>query len=298
MTVATTPKSDRSTLSPREFARVAAIARAEAGLCLSDAKRMLIMSRIAKRLRVTEFDSLGEYLDHLESRNGRHERRHLIGTLTTNVSHFFRERHHYDLLSREVLPPLLNRARSGERIRIWSAGCATGQEPYSIAMTVLKLDRHADELDLRILATDVNDTALAHAEAGQFQADQVQGVDPIDLRGFFRHQMTAGGWGYTANDSLRRIVRFRRLNLLSNWPMRGRFDVVFCRNVVIYFDVETRSDLWVKLEKILAPGGYLFLGHSERLDSSAARRFACVGVTTYRKPLLGKRPGATIRETN
>lgn len=273
--------AETAALSPAEFARIAAIARREAGLSLSEGKQAMIASRLARRLRATGLPDVTAYLTHLESDAGLAERDHLISALTTNVTSFFRETHHFCTFGSVLLPPLADRARAGGRVRLWSAGCSTGQEPYSLAMCVLRAVPEAARLDIRVLATDIDAAVLATARQGRYPAAQVASVEPALRAQFFRE---APGGDFEVGEDLRALIRFRPLNLIGPWPFQGPFDAIFCRNVVIYFDSETQAALWPRLHRILAPGGALFIGHSERLDPDTAARFISDGVTTYRKP--------------
>lgn len=266
-------------LSPAEFERIAGIAFDEAGLCLPEAKRPMIASRLVRRLRATGQPDFAGYLAMLDDPSSAGERRHLVSALTTNVSHFFREAHHFRTLAKDMLPALIGRARQGGRIRIWSAGCSTGQEPYSIAMTLLECFPDAASHDVRILATDIDDTVLETARAGTYAGRLMQGVDDARRQQFF----TARHDTFAVRDPLRQLVTFRRLNLVGDWPVRGAFDAIFCRNVVIYFDAGTQTALWPRFHRALAPGGMLFLGHSERLDPASAASFATAGITTWRR---------------
>jgi chemotaxis protein methyltransferase CheR len=279
MTAMLRPDATLPALSPTEFARIAAIAFDEAGLSLPEAKRTMISSRLVRRLRATGQPDFASYLAMLQDPARAGERRHLVSALTTNVSHFFREAHHFRTLAADVLPALFDRARAGARVRIWSAGCSTGQEPYSIAMALLEALPEATDLDVRILATDIDDAVLETARAGTYAGRLMQGVDDARRRRFF----TAGHDAFTVRDPLRQLVTFRRLNLVGDWPVRGSFDAIFCRNVVIYFDVRTQAALWPRFHRALAPGGVLFLGHSERLDPASAASFATAGITTWRR---------------
>lgn len=270
-----------ASLSPTEFDRVAKIAHREAGLSLSEAKRAMIASRLTRRLRATGLADFSAYLALLESQDGEDERQHLISALTTNVTNFFRENHHFQTLESDVLPKLATRAKAGQRVRIWSAGCSTGQEPYSIAMSVLRVIPDAGRLDIRVLATDIDATVLAVAKNGCYPLQQLEAVDPALKRQFFSE--TPGG-DLEVAENLRALISFRQLNLIGPWPVRGPFDVIFCRNVVIYFDADTQAALWPKFHQVLAPSGMLFIGHSERLDPETTERFSSAGVTTYRKP--------------
>ena len=266
-------------LSRAQFARVAAIARAEAGLCLTEGKRPMISSRLARRLKETGHGDFASYLAFLETGGAQDERRKLVTALTTNVSHFFREAHHFGILETEVLPPLIERARAGGRVRIWSAGCSTGQEPFSIAMIVLSAFPDAGRHDIRILASDIDEAVLDTARRGTYAERLLQDVGDALRRRFF----TSEGDDFTVRDSLRGLVTFRRLNLIGAWPIKGRFDAIFCRNVVIYFDAATQAALWPRFHRLLEPGGVLFVGHSERLDPESAQEFVSAGVTAWRR---------------
>ncbi len=280
MTSSLAHPEEAALLSPAQFARIAEIARREAGLALSPAKASMISARIARRLRETGQPDFASYVALLESHGGADELRMFISALTTNVSHFFREEHHFRLLETEILPRLVAEARAGRQVRIWSAGCATGQEPYSIAMTILRRFPDASSLDLRILATDIDDFALGRAIQGRYTAAQLEGVPQAERRRFFRD---SGTGEMEAGPDLRALIAFRPLNLVGSWPLQKSFDVIFCRNVVIYFDGETQAALWPRFHRALVPDGVLFIGHSERLDPVSARSFTSIGVTSYRK---------------
>ncbi len=280
MTAFSTPPDQTALLSPPEFARIAEIAKREAGLALSAAKNSMISARIARRLRDTGIADFAAYVALLERGEGAAELRMLISALTTNVTHFFREDHHFRFLETEDLPRLVSEARAGRKVRIWSAGCATGQEPYSIAMSVLRRFPDAAAHDLRILATDIDETALARAVRGRYAPAQLDAVPLSDRRRFF---IDGHGGEMEVAAALRELVSFRPLNLVGAWPLQKSFDVIFCRNVVIYFDSMTQAALWPRFHRALHPGGLLFIGHSERLDATTSRRFSSVGVTSYRK---------------
>lgn len=273
------PQDAAAILDDAGFRRVIVLAQSAAGLSIPATKRSMVQSRLNRRLRATGIADFGSYLNYVESGAGHAEREQMIQALTTNVSHFFREAHHFDLLRNLLVPDLLRRARAGERIRLWSAGCSTGQEPYSIAMTLLEADPGVSGLDVRILATDIDRTVLGTGIRGAYDARLLDGVPPALRARHFR----AEGDRYRVAEPLRAMVGFRRLNLIETWPMRGPFDAVFCRNVVIYFSEETRRALWPRFARVLAPGGLLFLGHSERIHDSVETGFRSAGVTTYRK---------------
>jgi chemotaxis protein methyltransferase CheR len=269
-------------LEPEQFRALARIARQDAGLTIPEGKAGMVQSRLARRLRVVGLDGFDAYLALVESTGGAEERRELISALTTNVTQFFRERHHFETLRNEVLPPLVARAQTGGRVRLWSAGCSTGQEAFSIACEVIRLAPRAPRFDIRILATDIDRNVLRRAREGRYPSTVFTGLSPDDIASL------SGAAGARSGETvirpeLRDLVTFRELNLLGPWPIRGAFDAIFCRNVVIYFDAEAQRRLWPRFEAALAPGGWLFLGHSERLNGDAAPGMANVGVTTYRR---------------
>ncbi len=283
--MSTAVASPRRPASPAEldagsFQRVARLASAQAGLMIAPTKTALVQSRLMRRLRALGIASFSAYLDLVESEEGRDEVRQMISVLTTNVSHFYRESHHFDILRRSILPDLVKRAARGGPVRIWSAGCSSGQEPYSIAMEILRLDPQAGERDVRILATDIDPAILDVARAATYTTEQIAGVPESDRNGFFEPEASGR---HTVRHKLRKLVTFRELNLMAPWPMKRRFDVIFCRNVVIYFDDATQRRLWPRFQNALAPGGTIFVGHSERIHEMPGLNLRSVGVTAYRR---------------
>lgn len=269
-------------LSAEGFARVADLARREAGLHIADSKHALVQSRLNRRLRALNLDSFDSYLELLARRDGAGELREMISVLTTNVSHFFREGHHFDVLRDEVLLPLLTRSGPKARIRLWSAGCSSGQEPYSMAMVAHRALAQAAG-DVRILATDIDPRILDTARLGEYPDSALSGL-PEAERDSYMTPVSDPPNMWSVTTSIRQMVAFRELNLLADWPMRGPFDAIFCRNVVIYFDEATQDRLWPRFEAMLKPGGLLFLGHSERVRRNSGCAFEPAGVTVYRKP--------------
>ncbi len=275
-----------------EFRAIAQLVQQESGIVLSEAKRGLVVSRLARRLRDLGMTDFGTYCQFVESRNGAVERVNLISALTTNVTRFFRENHHFQALEQQILLALVERARKGGRVRIWSAGCSTGEEPYSIAMLVLELCPEAPKLDLRILATDIDEQVIATAEAGRYPEAALVGVSAKRRSRFFRSTADKAGRMVVSPD-LRSLVAFSTLNLVGAWPMRGPFDIVFCRNVVIYFDTETQERLWGRFAGLMPPEGILFIGHSERLGRASERFFLTAGITQFRRTAT-PRPNADV----
>ena len=266
-------------LTVADFHSIAQMLHAETGITLHEGKATLLYSRLGKRLRALGMTDFRSYCELLDDPDEVEERGRMIRALTTNVTKFFREPHHFDHLRDVVLPPLLRAAEGGARVRIWSAACSTGQEPYSLALTVLRLCPNAAKLDVRILATDIDTTVLDHARAGRYNAEALAAV-PADLRTRWFERSEAD---WVAGDALRRMVTFRPLNLIGTWPMRGRFDVIMCRNVVIYFAEETQVEIWSRFTPMLVPGGYLYIGHSERVSGPAAASYVSAGITTYQR---------------
>jgi chemotaxis protein methyltransferase CheR len=264
-----------------DFATIAAMVHAHAGICMPETKAMLIYSRLTKLVRETGLTSFADYVHFIRSDAG--ERARAIEALTTNHTKFFREIHHFDHFEQHVRPALVDRLTTGGRVRLWSSAASSGEEPYSLAMTLLGCDkaeaRQITQGDIAMLGTDLAEHVLRTAEQGIYPAGA--GIDIPDRYARIWTRQDEGG--LTIARPLRSLVRFRKLNLLNAWPMKGRFDVIFCRNVMIYFDEPTKELLLRRLSDHLVPGGYLYIGHSERLIGAAAEQFSSMGQTIYRK---------------
>jgi chemotaxis protein methyltransferase CheR len=263
-----------------DFNAIARMLYDDAGIALAESKASLVYSRLAKRLRALGLESFRDYCQLVAGSEGLSERQNMLAALTTNVTRFFREPHHFDHLKTKVLPDLIARAKARGRVRIWSAGCSTGQEPYSIALTILDALPDAANYDIRLLASDIDPNVVATGRTAVYSDEAVQPV-PAKLRDRWMVRVKDGGrdaWG--CGEEMRRLVSFRELNLMGNWPMKGTFDVIFCRNVVIYFDEPTQARIWSRFAPLLNPGGRLYVGHSERVSDMA--RFDTDGLTTYR----------------
>ncbi|WP_245396369.1 CheR family methyltransferase [Jiella sonneratiae] len=274
-----------------DFATIAKLLYEDAGIYLADTKATFVYSRLSKRLRALGLQSFKDYCALVQDKAGAGERTSMLASLTTNVTHFFREKHHFDFLRDSLLPPLLDAAKRGARVRIWSAGCSIGHEPYSIAMTILSLMPSAADHDVRILASDIDPNVVATGRAGVYGASALESV-PVDLRRkWFRPSVTEGGsrgqaateMQFEVSDAMRDLVAFRELNLNGEWPMRGQFDAIFCRNVTIYFDQPTRERVWKRFCERILPNGVLFIGHSERVTGPALETVEFQGNTSYRK---------------
>lgn len=278
------PGSTKIVLAGRELARIAKIMDSDAGIFLSDEKSTLVHSRLVKRLRVLGLNSFVDYCDLVESEAGKAERKELLLALTTNLTRFFREPHHFEHLIKSSLPPLMARAKRGEKIRIWSAGCSNGQEAYSIAAVVLSLLPDADKYDIKILASDIDRNMVLHGRKGLYSEALMQKM-PAKLREkhFTSFDDQSGKKIYCVSPQMKSLLAFRELNLnATTWPMKGKFQVIFCRNTVIYFNEDTQKKVWTRFRDILEKPGYLYIGHSERLSGPAVDNFAKDGITTYK----------------
>ncbi|MBV2358611.1 protein-glutamate O-methyltransferase CheR [Thalassococcus sp. CAU 1522] len=268
--------------SDADFRALASFAREHFGLSLSDSKKPLVHARIQKRLRARSAKDFSQYMRLVQDTEGGDERDALISALTTNVTNFFREAHHFDALRTELAPVLRQKAKRGERIRLWSAGCSTGQEPFSMAMALLEVLPETAARDIRILATDLDRAVVERGATGRFSAQDIAAI-PESMRARWLRPVTDIANMSEIAEPIRRIVRFAVLNLVEDWPFEGPFDAIFCRNVAIYFDQHTQQTLWKRMADKLAPGGLLCIGHSERVTGPGLGQLTSVGVTTYRK---------------
>lgn len=265
-----------------DFRQIAELVHSEAGIVLTETKANLVYSRLAKRLRTIGLRTFREYCTLIQGVDGVDERQAMIAAMTTNVTRFFREAHHFEYLKTRVLPGLLDGARKGGKVRIWSAGCSSGEEAYSIGVTLLELAPDVAELDVRILASDIDPEMLRRGNTGIYALRQMGDIPPEPRRKWFRAVQGSGGSDLEVGEELRDLVRFRELNLLREWPMRGKFDIVFCRNVMIYFDDETQNTVWDRFAGLISPGGILCIGHSERI-TVGIHPYDLVGQTIYRR---------------
>ncbi|MGL4444206.1 MAG: CheR family methyltransferase [Alsobacter sp.] len=268
------------TLSQRDFELIASIAKEQAGIVIRAHKMAMIRGRLLRRLRALHLRSVTEYCELLRGPDADRELPQLLNVLTTNHTAFFRERHHFDHMRSHALPEIYSRAGRGDgRVRIWCAASSTGEEPYTLAATVVA-SQPPRNLDVKILATDIDTDVLARAEAAEYSRE-VYERSPPDLKG----QLQAESLGQDMvriGANLRKLLTFRQLNLVTPWPMKGPFDAVMCRNVMIYFDAPTKKSIVDRSVDILRPGGWLYLGHSESL-SPPHPAFELIGRTVYRR---------------
>ncbi len=272
-------------LGEREFRQISDLVYEHCGINLHDGKRELVRARLAKRLREGHFRTFADYLRYvLEDPTG-NEFALLVDSLSTNLTRFFREEQHFDYLRSQGLPRWLaaKQARHDFRLRGWSAGCSSGEEPYSLAITLLEAIQGRGRWDVKILATDVSTRMLERAQAGLYDKERVEAI-PLPLRSkYLIHTRDNGADRYEVAPSLRRVVLLRYLNLMQDWPLQGPLDFIFCRNVMIYFDKPTQNRLIQRFYELLASGGVLFTGHSESL-TGIDHKFQYVRPTIYSKP--------------
>jgi chemotaxis protein methyltransferase CheR len=264
-------------LAPEEFERIRGRLHAAAGISLSDAKRTLVVARLSRILRTRRLPSFTAYLDFLEREGSGADAQEFVNALTTNLTRFWREAHHFDHLVSYIGKLIQTRQPgSDRRLRIWSAGCSTGQEPYSIALSLIAAFPELKRWDFKILATDIDTTVLARGAAGVYPESELNGLSATQAALFERLPERHIGVPQTVAG----LVSFKPLNLMAPWPMKGPFDAIFCRNVAIYFDRRTQGEVFGRIGSLLAPGGFLYIGHSENLGSGGTG-FRLVGKTVY-----------------
>jgi chemotaxis protein methyltransferase CheR len=266
-------------LSDDDFQRIRSLVRARLGIALAESKRELVYGRLSRRLRALKLQNFTRYLQRIES-GDEEELQHFCNAITTHLTSFFRERHHFDFLARQLLPVLERSNANTRRMRFWSAGCSTGEEPYSIAMVVLENMRHLRGWDVRILATDIDTNVLSQARAGIYSGERLQKVEQSRVQRWFEPAQDARH--LQVCEQLKRLVCFKTLNLMDDWPMTGPFDAIFCRNVVIYFDRETQRQIVARMAALQRPGDHLILGHSESL-LQVSSQYRLVRDTVHRR---------------
>jgi chemotaxis protein methyltransferase CheR len=270
-------------LRPEDFQKLSHLVRQYAGINLLDGKQELVKARLNKRVRELGMDSYQEYLSFLQRDPEGDELVAMLDAISTNVTNFFRESDHFEFLTQTFLPQLRGRKQGADRkIRIWSAGCSSGEEPYTLAMVLKRAWPDLEQFDARILATDLSTRVLNSAREGIYEENRLRDIPPAFLREYFSPLANAKSRVFQVRRDLRNLVHFARLNLLEDWPMKGPFDAIFCRNVMIYFEKDLREVLVGKYWNLLGPGGILFIGHSESL-TGINHRFEYLAPTIYRK---------------
>lgn len=264
------------TFSDNEFRFLATLANKKTGIQLPDQKRDMVYSRLVRRLRALKLSSFAQYCDYVSGPCGDEEVGNLVNAITTNLTHFFREGHHFDHLSDKLLQPLMQSRQ--RHLRIWSAGCSSGMEPYSIAMTVKHKLKDSAGWDAKILATDIDTSMLDRGKKGAYTNEEYENI-PKSYRVDVNENTREGTMQMSS--VLRDMIAFNQLNLLEPWPMKVKFDAIFCRNVVIYFDKVTQAKLFNRMADLIAPHGFLYIGHSENI-TKICQRFELIGKTIYR----------------
>ncbi|PPC90215.1 MAG: chemotaxis protein CheR [Methylobacter sp.] len=268
-------KSREFEFTQKDFNFLRKLSNEHSGILVPDGKFDMFYSRLSKRIRTLGLKNFKQYCDYLE-RHHEDEFTNFINAVTTNLTAFFRENHHFDYLRDTVIPDVLKRNKASRQIRVWSAGCSTGEEPYSLAMMLL--ENVPDDWDIKILATDLDTNVLSTAIEGIYSVDRIQGLSEPRIKQWF----LKGSGRVKVKPELQALIRFKQLNLMQEWPMKGPFDFIFCRNVLIYFDRDTKERLASRYAAMLAPHAWLFIGHSESLHQLTTD-FSLVGNTIYKK---------------
>jgi len=272
------PREREFDFGPEDFNALRTLVKGITGISLAESKQELVYGRVSRRLRTLGIATFREYRDLLSSPEGEQEIVEFCNAITTNLTSFFREGHHFEYLRERLLEP--RAAGDGSRrLRFWSCACSTGEEPYSIAMTVLESIPDLARWDIRILATDLDSDVLARAQAGVYKADRFAGMSQQRRTRFFE---AAGPGEFRVRPQLRDLITFKQLNLMHELPIRGPLDALFCRNVIIYFDKETQRTLFQKFAPLQRNGDLLFLGHSESLFK-VSEAWTLIGKTIYRR---------------
>jgi chemotaxis protein methyltransferase CheR len=266
-------------LSEREFSRIKARVYEVAGISLSDAKRTLVISRLSKIVRSLGLTGFDAYVDYLERGASTTDGQNFVNALTTNLTRFYREDHHFEHLRQHVAGLIAHKPR-GTRLRIWSAACSTGQEPYTVGMDLLAAFPELKRWDFKILGTDIDTAVLAKAARGVYPESEMSGLSPERAR--LIEKIEDGQ--IQVPSAVRELCSFKPLNLIQPWPMKGPFDAIFCRNVAIYFDKPTQGQVFGRFGSLLAPEAFLYIGHSENLGSGG-EGFKLVGKTIYQSRL-------------
>jgi len=270
---------DSAVLSASQFSTISQMIYQRCGICFPKGKEVLVKSRLMKRLRVLGLSGFDQYLRYIDEDSSGSELATMTDALTTNKTNFFRESHHFEFIRTNVLPGL---RETDSRIRFWSAGCSTGEEPYSLAILLNEELPQSRRNNCQILATDISRRVLGIAKEGVYSEESLHEASPSLWKKHVVCVQTKPTRVYRIGDAEQAMIRFAYLNLMESWPMKGPFDAIFCRNVMIYFDGDTRKKLVRRFYDLIKPGGYLFVGHSESLGATS-REFRYVEPAIYMK---------------
>lgn len=277
---------ERPDMNEAEFSSIRQLVFENTGISLAASKKELVKRRFTPRLKDLGISSFAAYVKHVKN-NQEREMANFCNAITTNLTSFFRENHHYEFLKDEALPAILRRNElTGRKIRLWSAGCSTGQEAYCLALTLRDSIPAIDRWDAKILASDLDEKCLEEAKSGVYSQHGLEKMSDDLVAKYFTEidevSKYKNGVLLQAKSELKQMIRFNKLNLMNlSWPMRGKFDVIFCRNVFIYFDKDTQLELVKRFSKLQNPGSYLFLGHSETIANPKAATYKLIGKTIY-----------------
>ncbi|MCG8427680.1 MAG: protein-glutamate O-methyltransferase [Chromatiales bacterium] len=264
----------------RDFDFLRTVANQRTGIVVTDEKFDMFYSRLSRRVRALGLKSFSQYCDVIRTEQDDNEVLELVNAITTNLTSFFRENHHFEYLANTLIPHLLERNAASRTIRIWSAGCSTGEEPYSLAMTLK--ESVPTDWKIELLATDIDSNVLAKAASGIYQLERVSGIPKTRLRRWFVKGKGKQAGYVRLKPEVRNMIKFGQLNLMEGWSMDAKFDVIFCRNVIIYFDKTSKTQLVNRYADSLTGDGHLFIGHSESLFK-VTERFHLIGNTIYQR---------------
>lgn len=265
----------------KEFKFISDLVGERTGIVLSSAKRQMVYGRLSRRLRQLKLTKFSDYCDLLTSGH-EEELIEFTNAITTNLTAFFRENHHFEFLKKIVIPELIRNNAGTKRIRIWSAGCSSGEEPYSIAMCMREALPKSSGWDVKILATDLDSNMVERGKSGVYTTERVEGLTPERMKKWVKKGTGDNADKVRMSEDLRDMITFKELNLMEAWPIKGPFDFMFCRNVVIYFNKDTQRILFDRYADLLSPKAHLFIGHSESLNK-VTERFDLLGKTIYQK---------------
>jgi len=266
-------------ISDKEYREFCSFIYAHCGISLHEGKKEMVKARVGKQIRLKNLSSFKEYFNLVQNDKSEEELINLLNVISTNLTFFFRESKHFDYLKANIIPEI--NKNGFRKLRFWSAGCSTGEEPYTLAMVIMDY-LNTGINDWKILATDLSTKVLNMAKNGIYAQEKLREVPPEMRRKYFQKGMNIQSGFYKVKDNIKEHIHFARLNLMEPFPMKGPFDVIFCRNVMIYFDRSTQEELSRKFYAILRPGGFFFVGHSESL-LGIKHEFKYLGPSIYQK---------------
>ncbi len=269
-------------LSDRDFRRFSVLVYEKCGINLHDGKKELVRARLSKRLRKGNFKDFKTYYRFVAEDESGNELVRMLDAISTNQTSFFREKKHFDFLKETVFPSYVVEKINSRKLRFWSAGCSSGEEPYSLAIWLLEYLNESLPFDVKILATDISTKVLALAQRGVYTSKRLANMPILFPGKYFQQGFASQKGNFRVKQSLRELIEFKRFNLMAPFPFKEVFNVIFCRNVMIYFDKKTQQALVDKFYESLSHGGYLFVGHSESL-TGIRRKFEYVMPSIYRK---------------